>query len=338
MPEPRVASDLRSRLLDLVPDESRVSTGESLLELHGGDLTYHQPHAPDVVVFPETAQEVGAVLALASRERVPVVPFGAGTSLEGHVIPVQGGISLDLTRMNRIVEVNAGDLDATVQAGVLRSELNARVGRDGLFFPVDPGADATLGGMAATNASGTTTVRYGNMRAQVLAVQVVLADGTIVRTGGRARKSSAGYDLTQLFIGSEGTLGVITELTLRLHGIPDYTIAARASFPDIEAACRASTAIVGAALLVTRVELMDGPTILAVNAHKGSDYPADPTILFEFSGSEPSVTADVEAARDLSIAEGCTDFVLERDREARARGKRGTTWRTRCWRAAEGGN
>jgi D-lactate dehydrogenase (cytochrome) len=316
---PLLASDLRSRLLDVVPDEARVASGESILELHGQDLTYHRPHAPDVVVFPETAQEVGAVLALARRERVPVVPFGAGTSLEGHVIPVEGGISLDLTRMNGIVEVNAGDLDATVQAGVLRSALNARVGRDGLFFPVDPGADATLGGMAATNASGTTTVRYGNMRAQVLALKVVLADGTILRTGGRARKSSAGYELTQLFVGSEGTLGVITELTLRLHGIPEYTIAARASFPDVEAACRASTAIVGSGLLVTRVELMDGPTVLAVNAHKGSDYPAEPTILFEFSGSEPSVEADVAAARELSIAEGCTDFVLERDREARAR-------------------
>jgi D-lactate dehydrogenase (cytochrome) len=212
-------SDLRNRLLDLVPDESRVSTGESILELHGRDVSYHEPHAPDVVVLPETPQEVSAVLTRATRERVPVVPFGVGTSLEGHVIPVHGGISLDLTHMNRIVDVNAGDLDATVQAGVLRSEFNARIGREGLFFPVDPGADATLGGMAATNASGTTTVRYGNMRAQVLALEVALADGTILRTGGRARKSSAGYDLTQLFVGSEGTLGVITELTLRLHGI-----------------------------------------------------------------------------------------------------------------------
>jgi len=316
---PLVASDLGSRLLDLVPDESRVSTGESVLELHGQDLTYHRPHLPDVVVFPETVQEVGAVLALASAEHIPVVPFGAGTSLEGHVIPVQGGISIDLTRMNRIIEVHAADLDATVQAGVLRSELNARVGREGLFFPVDPGADATLGGMAATNASGTTTVRYGNMRAQVLALEVVLADGTTVRTGGRARKSSAGYDLTQLFVGSEGTLGVITELTLRLYGIPEHTIAARASFPDVEAACRASTAIVGSGLLVTRVELMDGPTILAVNAQRGSDYPAEPTVLLELSGSEASVEADVEAARELSVAEGCSAFVLEHEREARAR-------------------
>src|SRR5512133_2983405 len=168
MPTPLLVSDLRNRLLELVPDESRVSTGESILELHSRDLTYHEPHAPDVVVLPEASEEVSAVLTLATRERVPVVPFGVGTSLEGHVIPVHGGISLDLTRMNRIVDVNAGDLDATVQAGVLRSELNARVGLEGLFFPVDPGADATLGGMAATNASGTTSVRYGNMRAQVL--------------------------------------------------------------------------------------------------------------------------------------------------------------------------
>jgi D-lactate dehydrogenase (cytochrome) len=319
MPAPLPVSDLRSLLFDLVPDESRVSTGESILELHGRDLTHHEPHAPDVVVFSETPQEVSAVLALATRERVSVVPFGVGTSLEGHVIPVHGGISLDLSRMNRIVDVNPADLDATVQAGVLRSELNARIGREGLFFPVDPGADATLGGMAATNASGTTTVRYGNMRAQVLALEVVLADGTIVRTGGRARKSSAGYDLTQLFVGSEGTLGVITELTLRLHGIPEHTIAVRASFPDVEAACRASTAIVGSGLLATRVELMDGPTIQAVNAHKGSDYPAEPTLLLEFSGSSSTVAADVETTRALSIEEGCTGFVLERHPEARGR-------------------
>jgi D-lactate dehydrogenase (cytochrome) len=312
-------SELRERLLQLVPGEARVSVGESVLEHHGQDVSYHRPHLPDVVVFPETTAEVAAVLTLANESGIPVVPFGAGTSLEGHVIPVEGGISLDLTRMNRIVEVHAGDLAATVQPGVLRSELNARAGRDGLCFPVDPGADATLGGMAATNASGTTTVRYGNMRAQVLALEVVLADGSVVRTGTRARKSSAGYDLTHLFVGSEGTLGVITELTLRLHGIPEHVVAVRVSFPDVESACRASSAIVASGLLVSRVELMDGPTIEAVNAHKGTDYPPGPTILLEFGGSEATVEEEVEAAQEIAAGEGCSAFVVERDPDTRAR-------------------
>src|SRR5439155_21039610 len=209
-----VAADLRSDLLRLVPDERRVNDGESALEQHAADLSYHPPRRPDVVVLPESIAEVAAVLAYANAARVPVVPFGAGTSLEGHVIPLRGGISLDLTRMNAIVAVRPKDLTATVQAGATRSRLEAAAGPHGLWFPVDPGADATLGGMAATNASGTTSVRYGGMRAHVLALEVVLAGGRVVRTGSRAVKTSAGYNLTHLFVGSEGTLGVITELTL----------------------------------------------------------------------------------------------------------------------------
>src|SRR6266581_1268107 len=235
-----VAADLRADLLRLVPDERRVSDGESVLDQHAGDLTYHPPHRPDVVVFPESTDEVAAVLEYADRAGVAVVPFGAGTSLEGHVIPLHGGISLDLTRMNAIVALRPDDLTATVQAGVTRSQLEAAAGPQGLWFPVDPGADATLGGMAATNASGTTTVRYGGMRRNVLALEAVLADGTVVRTGSRAAKSSAGYDLTSLLVGSEGTLAVITELTLRLYGIPEVTLAARVVFPSVEAACAAA--------------------------------------------------------------------------------------------------
>jgi D-lactate dehydrogenase (cytochrome) len=259
------------------------------------------------------------VLAWADAERIPVVPFGAGTSLEGHVIPIHGGISLDLTRMDQVLELRPDDLTARVQPGVMREALNRAAGGHGLFFPVDPGADASLGGMAATNASGTTTVRYGGMRTQVLALEVVLAGGTVVRTGSRAVKTSAGYNLTALFVGSEGTLGVITELTLRLYGIPDYTIAVRATFPDVEAACRAAAAMIGSGVMVTRVELLDAATIRAVNAYKGTSYPEAPSLFAEFAGSEAGVAGDLEATRELAAGEGCATFEFEREPEARAR-------------------
>src|SRR5246127_3192378 len=230
------AHDLRSQLLRVIPDERRVTDSESALDQHAADLSYHEPRRPDVVVYTESTAEVAAVLELADATETPVVPFGAGTSLEGHVIPLRGGISLDLTRMNAILALRPDDLTATVQPGVTRSQLEAAAGPHGLWCPVDPGADATLGGMAATNASGTTTVRYGGMRAHVLALEVVLADGRIVRTGSRAVKTSAGYNLTELFVGSEGTLGVITELTVRLHPILEDVVVARAAFPSVEAA------------------------------------------------------------------------------------------------------
>jgi D-lactate dehydrogenase (cytochrome) len=311
--------DLRAELLRLVPDEARVSTSPAVLEEHGRDLTYHAPRPPDVVVLPRTTEEVAAVLRFAHDRRVPVVPYGAGTSLEGHVIPVHGGISLDLSRADRVLEVRPADLSATVQAGVMRSALARAAGQHGLFFPVDPGADATLGGMAATNASGTTTVRYGGMRAQVLALEAVLPGGEVVRTGSRAVKSSAGYNLTSLLVGSEGTLGVITELTVRLYGIPEYTIAVRASFPDVEAACRAAAALVGLGVLVTRLELLDGATIAAVNAYKGTSYPEEPSLLLEFGGTEEGVAGDLAATRELCEGEGAQAFVAEREPEARAR-------------------
>jgi D-lactate dehydrogenase (cytochrome) len=305
-------------LRGLIGDESRVSDSPSALDLHGQDLTYHPARRPDLVVFPETTEEVAAVLAHANRERIPVVAFGAGTSLEGHVIPVRGGISLDLSRMTR-VEIHAHDLSATAQAGVTRSELNRHAARHGLLFPVDPGADATLGGMAATNASGTTTVRYGGMRAQVLGLQVVLADGSVLRTGSRAIKTSAGYNLTGLFVGSEGTLGVITELMLRLYGIPDYTIAARAVFPDLDAAVRAAVTMIGSGVAVARCELLDAFTLAAVNAYKGSAYPEAPSLFLEFTGTETGVAGEVEAAQEIAGWEGCTSFDFEREEEARAR-------------------
>jgi D-lactate dehydrogenase (cytochrome) len=309
---------LRADLLDLVGDERRVGDGDSVLDQHAADLSYHPPHRPDVVVFPESTAEVSSVLAYASRAGVPVVPFGAGTSLEGHVIPLEGGISLDLTRMNTIVALRPDDLTVTVQPGVTRSQLEAAAGPHGLWFPVDPGADATLGGMAATNASGTTTVRYGGMRAHVLALEVVLADGRVVRTGTRAVKTSAGYNLTNLFVGSEGTLGVITELTLRLHPIPDYIVVARAAFPSVEAACRAAAALIGAGVLLTRCELLDAMTIAALNAFAGTDFDVSPYLFLELGGTEAAVAGDLVTTRELAEDEGATAFESESDPTARA--------------------
>jgi D-lactate dehydrogenase (cytochrome) len=314
-----VVAGLREELLRLVPDERRVGDGDSVLDQHAADLSYHAARRPDAVVFPESTAEIAAVLEYAERARIPVVPFGAGTSLEGHVIPLQGGISLDLTRMNAILALRAEDLTATVQPGVTRSQLEAAAGPHGLWFPVDPGADATLGGMAATNASGTTSVRYGGMRAHVLALEVVLAGGRVVRTGTRAVKSSAGYNLTGLFVGSEGTLGVITELTLRLHPIPEDVVVARAAFPSVEAACRAAAAIIGAGVPVMRCELLDATTIAALNAYKGTAFPESPYLFVEFGGTQASVAGALETTRELAEDEGASAFESESDPTARAR-------------------
>ena len=309
---------VRDDLLRLVGD-ARVSASESVLDQHGGDLSYHAPRRPDAVVYANSTVEVAALLRWANERRVPVVAFGAGTSLEGHVIPVRGGISLDLTRMDRVLELRPQDLLAVVQPGVTRSALDAAAGPHGLWFPVDPGADATLGGMAATNASGTTTIRYGGMRANVLALEAVLADGTIVRAGSRAAKTSAGYDLRSLLIGSEGTLAVITELTVRLHGIPEAVVAARATFPNLASACASAVALAGSGLSVTRVELLDAATIAAVNAYKGGSYPEAPSLFVELGGSDHGVAGDVETARELCEGAGGLSWDAERDPTARAR-------------------
>ncbi len=270
-------------------------------------------------MYARTTDEVSSVLALADRHRVPVVPFGAGSSLEGHVIPVAGGISLDLTRMDRILELSPADLAATVQPGVTRSALERAAAEHGLFFPVDPGADATLGGMAATNAAGTTTVRYGKMRANVLAVEAVLPGGRVVRAGSRAPKTSAGYDLLGVLIGSEGTLAVLTELTVRLHGIPDHAVVLRIAFPDVGAAARAAAGMVAGGAGVTRAELVDGWTMTAINAHEGTDYPPVTTLFVEAAGTEGSVESDLELVRAVAEGEGATDVVAERDPTARRR-------------------
>ncbi|MEJ7569787.1 MAG: FAD-linked oxidase C-terminal domain-containing protein [Gaiellaceae bacterium] len=309
-----VDESLRGTLAGFV----RVTDGDSERDLHAGDITFHLPQRPDLVVYPSSTAEVSRVLALANERRVPVTPFGAGSSLEGHVIPTRGGISLDLSGLNRIVEIAPGDLRATVQAGVTRTALERAAGEHGLFFPVDPGADATLGGMAATNAAGTTTIRYGKMRANVLALEAVLADGTVIRTGSRATKTSAGYDLTSLLVGSEGTLAVITEVRVRLYGIPEHVVVQRISFPTIEAACRTAAEAVAAGSAVTRLELLDAWTLRAINVYRGSSYPEGSCLLVEAAGTEATVEADLVLVRELAEAEGATEIVHERDPSGRA--------------------
>jgi D-lactate dehydrogenase (cytochrome) len=309
--------DLLSGLRSFLP-EDRVSSDGDEVERHGSAIfTYHASRPPDAVVYPQSRDEVVEILRFANESGVPIVPFGEGSSLEAHTIPVQGGISLDLRRMDEILEIRPEDFVARVQPGVTHGKLNAALEEHGLFFPVDPGWDASIGGMAGTNASGTNAVRYGVMRDQVLGLEVVLADGTVMRTGGMAMKSSAGYHLTGLFVGSEGTLGVFTEVTLRLYPIPEHILAARATFSDIEAAGEAAAAMMRTGMQVGRVELVDARTIGAVNAFKDTDYAVAPTLFLEFSGSEAGVARDVETARAIADARGCEGFEFEVDRAGR---------------------
>lgn len=304
-------------LWGVVP-EARISTDGEEISRHGTSVfTYHAAHAPDVIVYPENRDEVVGVLRFANEHGVPIVPFGAGSSLEAHTIPVRGGISLDLGRMNEILEIRPDDFVARAQPGVTRETLNERLKEHGLFFPVDPGWDASIGGMAGTNASGTNAVRHGAMRDQVLGLEVVLGDGTVMHTGGMAMKSSAGYHLTSLFVGSEGTLGVFTEILLRLRPIPEKILAGRAVFPDIEAAGTAAAAMIRTGMQIGRVELVDARTIGAVNASKGTDYAVAPTLFLEFSGSEAGVESDVQSARSIAGEHGCEGFEFEADEAAR---------------------
>lgn len=307
-----------SRALREALGADQVKDGDSERDLHGVDLSFHTPQRPDLVVYPISTADVARVLAVADHHRIPVTPFGVGTSLEGHVIPVRGGISLDLTRLDQIVEISPGNLTATVQAGVTRLALQHAAGAHGLSFPVDPGADATFGGMAATNAAGTTTVRYGKMRQNVLALEAVLPGGHVIRTGSRAAKTSAGYDLTGLLVGSEGTLAVITEVTVRLHAIPEQVVALRISFPDVESACRTAAGVVAAGGGVSRIELLDAWCVAAVNAFSGTAYPDGPCLFVEASGAAEVVGSDLELVQAIAREEGATEVVHVRDRDARA--------------------
>lgn len=319
MPAGTSMSGLRRELSDAIGDPDRVSEGDSIRVLHSADLSPNPPRLPDLVVFPTSIEEISAVLAIASEQRVPVTPFGAGTSTDGHIIPLEGGISLDLSGMDRILALRSEDHTATVEAGVLRESLNRAAGPQGLFFPVDPGADASLGGMAATNASGTTTVRYGAMRQQVLGLTVVLPSGEVVRTGGRAMKSSSGYELGGLFVGSEGTLGVIAELTLRLYAIPEHVIAAQAFFADLDSACEAARALVAVGASVNRVELLDGESMRAINNFKQLGLPESPCLFLEFAGSPAATEEDAALAREVVEEHGCSEFAVETDHTARVR-------------------
>jgi D-lactate dehydrogenase (cytochrome) len=299
--------------------EDAVATSPSELLRHGSDESYHQPALPDIVVYPHSTDEVVRVVAECRRLSLPIVPFGAGTSLEGHVTAVLGGISLDMTRMNRIVEVRIPDLDVTVEPGVTRLQLDAALRPEGVFFPVDPGADSTVGGMISTGASGTTTVRYGTMRENVVSLTVVLADGAVVRTRSRARKSSAGYDLTQLFVGAEGTLGVITEAVLRLHPTPEAMTAAVCSFPSVRRAVECVIATIQMGIGVARAELLDEVQMGAVIRRHQLAYSEAPTLFFELHGSRSAVEEQEDELRSLAETFGARDFVRATDERERRR-------------------
>ena len=286
----------------------RCSTAAAVCQQHGRDESPFDAPPPEAVVFCESNEDVAFAVGLAHAHRVPVIPFGVGSSLEGHLLAVQGGISLDLSRMNRILRVNAEDLTVTVQAGVTRKQLNEALRHDGLFFPIDPGADASLGGMAATRASGTNAVRYGTMREAVLGLTVVTARGELIRTGTRARKSSAGYDLTRLMVGSEGTLGVMTEITLRLFPLPEAVSAAVCHFPSIDAAVRTTIAVIQMGVPIARCELLDVNAVRAVNAHDRLGLRETPMLLMEFHGSEAGVKEQAETVQALAAEHGGEEF------------------------------
>ncbi len=299
--------------------DQRLSTSLAVREQHGQDESYHEGRAPDAVVFPRSTEEISEIVKLCAVHSVPVIPFGTGTSLEGHVAALHGGVCLDVSEMNEIIHVNSEDMDVTVQPGVTRKQLNEYLRNTGLFFPVDPGADASIGGMAATRASGTNAVRYGTMRENVLSLTVVLADGRIIRTARRARKSAAGYDLTRLFVGSEGTLGVITEVTVRLYGIPEAISAAVTGFPDLESAVNTVILTIQSGIPVARIELLDEVQMDAINKYSNFDYALKPTLFFEFHGTPAGVKEQVEAVEAIAGDFGASHFQWATETEDRNR-------------------
>ncbi len=302
----------------------RLSVGQADRDHHAQSESFHRAPPPDAVVWPESAEQVAEVLRACSDAGVPVVPWGTGTSLEGHALASRGGVTVDMSRMDRVLEIRAEDMLAVVQPGVTREALNTELRATGLFFPVDPGANASLGGMASTRASGTTAVRYGTMRDNVLGLQVVLADGRIIRTGTRAAKSSAGYDLTGLFVGSEGTLGIITELTLRLHGQPEEVAAAVCAFDSLDHAVECVTATIASGIPMARIEFVDADTARAFNMHSGAALPEAPHLMIEFHGSTGAVREDAERFGEIARDFGARGFDWATTAEDRAR-----LWRMR---------
>lgn len=298
----------------------RLSTGSSVLEIHSHDEAHSTPALPDAVAFPTSAAEVSELLKICSRHHCPVIPYGIGTSLEGHIIPVHGGISVDTSKMNKVLEIHENDWDAVVQPGVTRTQLNEELRATGLMFTVDPGADATIGGMAATRASGTNAVRYGTMRENVIALEVVLADGQIIKTGTRARKSSAGYDLTKLFVGSEGTLGIITEVTVRLHGQPETISAATCAFSSIADAVNAVIVAMQMGIPMARIELLDELQMQGMNLYNPDmSLPETPHLFLEFHGTEAGVAEQIDSFRSVCDEHNGSAFLWATKTEDRNR-------------------
>ena len=298
-----VVSELKALLGD------RVSTSHAVREHHGKDESYFPYALPDVVVFLKTTEEVRDVVNICRAHRVPMIPYGVGTSLEGHILAVKGGVCIDLSQMNKILDVHQEDLDAVVQAGVTRKQLNEHIKHTGLFFPVDPGADATLGGMAATRASGTNAVRYGTMRENVLSLKVVLADGRIIQTSRRAKKSAAGYDLTRLLVGSEGTLGIITEVTVRLYPVQEAMSAAVCAFEDVDGCTNTVIQTIQAGVPIARCDIVCEKTVDAINKYKKTSYRVAPTVFFEFHGTKTSVVEQAETVQAIAKEHGGMDFI-----------------------------
>jgi len=311
--EPGALAELRALLGE------RVSISAAVREHHGKDESYFPYAPPDAVVFPESTEEVRSIVDVCRRHRVPMIPYGVGTSLEGHILAVRGGVCIDMSRMNQVLAVHEEDLDAVVQAGVTRKQLNEYIKHTGLFFPIDPGADATIGGMAATRASGTNAVRYGTMRENVLSLKVVLADGRVIQTARRAKKSSAGYDLTRLFVGSEGTLGIITEVIVKLHPMQAAMSAAVCAFPTIEGAANTVIQTLQMGVPVARSELLCATTMAALNRYNKMNYREAPTLLLEFHGTEASVVEQAETVQEIARDNGGLDFQWATKAEERSK-------------------
>jgi D-lactate dehydrogenase (cytochrome) len=302
----------------------RVVDNETIRNEHGVGFSYHACTPPDWVVYPSSAEEISEIVKICATHQIPVIPFGAGTSVEGHILAINGGVCIDLHLMNQILEINQADMYATIQPGVTRNQLDEALQGSGFFFPIGPGVNATLGGMASTRASGTNAVRYGTMKENVLSLKVVLADGQIIKTGSKAKKSSAGYDLTHLFVGAEGTLGIITELNIKLHSYPQAIHAAVCSFPTVEAAVNTAIQTIQKGVPIAKIELLDAQMMMAINRYSVLNYEETPTLFLEFHGSESELEEQITQVETIARSFGAKEFIWEKDEAARIK-----LWRAR---------